>query len=515
MTSLSLARLAATAYSLVVALAVFAALRPTWRTHARFAARRVLLASRSAAERAAVAAVQEDRRARRALLEMEALPLLRGIAEGTLDPADTAVRERCARHAATLRRALIDRPQDAGGLLAELEPALTAARARGLWVEVQVVGDPAAPIPEVAAATLAAVDWVLSALPAQQVTLTVLASGDAVELYLTFGRPALVSHGHDRAEAAGARDRTVVRRRSMSTTPGQAASRSDGGPRCLRDQSSCRRRRYDGRHGGRRHGRGRCPSGGVQCGGAAKGGAGPAEGCGVPVGMIDVAAVDDHPIVLDGITGWVMAADSGIRVVATAATVASLLAGPGRRAHVVLLDLDLGDGTTVERNIAAITAAGPAVLVLAASDKPLSVLAAMRAGALGYVLKNEESAQVRAAIKAVAAGQDWISPRLAYIFAADDAPDRPSLSEQETRALRLYATGMPMKSVARRMTISEETAKQYVGRVREKYCPSWAGCANEIGPVLSSRRGRAPPASSLATDPPLRLGSWEIPALDH
>jgi two-component system, NarL family, nitrate/nitrite response regulator NarL len=119
--------------------------------------------------------------------------------------------------------------------------------------------------------------------------------------------------------------------------------------------------------------------------------------------------------------------------------------------------------------VAAILTAGPAVLVLAASDKPVSVRAAMRAGALGYVLKNEETSQVRAAIKAVAAGEDWISPRLAYIFATDDAPDRPELSPQETRALRLYATGMPMKSVARRMTISEETAKQYVGRVREKY----------------------------------------------
>ena len=106
MTSLSLARLAATAYVLVVALVVFAALRPTWRTHARLAARRALLASRSAAERAAVAAVREDRHARRAVLEVEALPLLRGIADGTLDPADSAVRERCARHAATLRRAL-------------------------------------------------------------------------------------------------------------------------------------------------------------------------------------------------------------------------------------------------------------------------------------------------------------------------------------------------------------------------------------------------------------------------
>jgi DNA-binding NarL/FixJ family response regulator len=196
---------------------------------------------------------------------------------------------------------------------------------------------------------------------------------------------------------------------------------------------------------------------------------GAAEGRVAVTGVIDVAAVDDHPIVLDGVAGWVAAAESGIRVVGTAATVGALLAGPGRGAHVVLLDLDLGDGTTVERNVAAILTAGPAVLVLAASDKPVPVRAAMRAGALGYVLKNEETSQVRAAIKAVAAGEDWISPRLAYIFATDDAPDRPELSPQETRALRLYATGMPMKSVARRMTISEETAKQYVGRVREKY----------------------------------------------
>jgi two-component system nitrate/nitrite response regulator NarL len=114
-------------------------------------------------------------------------------------------------------------------------------------------------------------------------------------------------------------------------------------------------------------------------------------------------------------------------------------------------------------------AAGPAVLVLAASDHPVSVRDAIRAGALGYVLKNEETSGVRAAIKAVAVGKDWISPRLAYIFATDDAPDRPLLSAQETRALQLYATGIAMKSVARGMCISEETAKQYVGRVREKY----------------------------------------------
>jgi DNA-binding NarL/FixJ family response regulator len=84
----------------------------------------------------------------------------------------------------------------------------------------------------------------------------------------------------------------------------------------------------------------------------------------VSTATIDVAAVDDHPIILDSIARWVSGPDSGIRVVATAATVDSLLAGPGRHAHVVLLDLDLGDGTTAERNVAVIRAAGPAVLVL-------------------------------------------------------------------------------------------------------------------------------------------------------
>jgi DNA-binding NarL/FixJ family response regulator len=222
-------------------------------------------------------------------------------------------------------------------------------------------------------------------------------------------------------------------------------------------------------------------------------------------GVIDVAAVDDHPIVLDGVAGWIMAGESGIRVVAVAATVDALLAGPGRHAHVVLLDLDLGDGTTVERNIAEIRAAGPAVLVLAASDRPLAVRAAIRAGALGYVLKSEETSQVRAAIKVVAAGMDWTSPRLAYILAADDDPDRPPLSPQETCALRLYATGMPVKSVARRMAISEETVKQYVGRVRAKYARVGRAAPTKIQLYYRAvEDGHLPPLPT-PRNPPSRL----------
>ena len=190
MVTVGLTRLTASVYTLAVILIIFAAIRPTVRTQAGIAVRRAALASRSAAERAAVAAIREDRHERLALLEMEALPLLRGITDGTLDATDSAVRERCARHAATLRRSLTDRARNGlGGILPALEPALRAASARGLLVDVQMVGDPGAPMPEVAAATLAAVEGVISALPPHPVTLTVLAPADDVEFYVTFSEP--------------------------------------------------------------------------------------------------------------------------------------------------------------------------------------------------------------------------------------------------------------------------------------------------------------------------------------
>jgi hypothetical protein len=187
--SLSLARLEAAGYILVGILVVFATFRPTLALHADMAARRAALASRSTAERAAAAAVGEERRSRLALLEMEALPLLRGIADGTLDPRAGAVRDRCARHATVLRDSLTDHAPGSGELMAWLQPALRHASDRGLLVNVQVIGDPGLPPDESARAVLAAVESVISALPPHQVTLTVIDSPDGVELYLTFSEP--------------------------------------------------------------------------------------------------------------------------------------------------------------------------------------------------------------------------------------------------------------------------------------------------------------------------------------
>ena len=201
-TPLGLARVAAGGYATGVILASFAALRPTLRTHSEIAVRRAELGSRSAAERAAVAAIHADRADRMALLEVEALPLLRGIADGSLDPADPVVRRKCAGHATTLRRALVHRTGQADGVLATLGPALATARARDMPVEIQVVGDPGQPDRAVAQATLAAVHGVIQALPPQPAILTVLSAGDEVELYLTF-RLAPADLGPVRAELAG------------------------------------------------------------------------------------------------------------------------------------------------------------------------------------------------------------------------------------------------------------------------------------------------------------------------
>jgi hypothetical protein len=218
-----LAQLEASGYVLATILFAFAALRPTLAMHTRISARRASLASRLAAERAAADAVLAERRSRLARLEREALPLLRGIAEGRLDPADAGVREQCARHARALRDSLTGPAPEAGGLVAALGPALRAAQARGLPVNVQVIGDPGVPSPDVARAVLAAVDGVLGVLAPAQAMLTVIAPGEGVELYLTFGGPLpagidVARYGRDLPAAAGWH---------------AAATAQEGGPSCV------------------------------------------------------------------------------------------------------------------------------------------------------------------------------------------------------------------------------------------------------------------------------------------
>jgi DNA-binding NarL/FixJ family response regulator len=187
------------------------------------------------------------------------------------------------------------------------------------------------------------------------------------------------------------------------------------------------------------------------------------------VPRITVALVDDHELVREGLVAWIAGHTDAVRVLDSSASVAELRAGPGWGADVVLLDLNLGDGTDVGDNIAAVAAAGSRVVVVSENQRPTVVAQALRAGALGYVPKSASAAEMAEAIAAVHGGETFMTQALALALLAEPLPVRPDLSPQELRTLQMYAGGMPLKSVARRLGIGEGTVKSYVDRIREKY----------------------------------------------
>lgn len=184
---------------------------------------------------------------------------------------------------------------------------------------------------------------------------------------------------------------------------------------------------------------------------------------------VTVAVIDDHELIRDGIRAFLASHGVEIAVVASTANVAGLRRSPGWGADVVLLDLDLRDGTRVEDNTAAIVQGGSAVVIVSVNEEAVAVRRAMRGGATGYVPKSAQSQDLVDAIHSAARGEPYMTRSLALALIADDSADRPELSSQELTALKLYAGGMTLKQVARRMDVSIGTVKSYIDRVRGKY----------------------------------------------
>jgi len=107
-------------------------------------------------------------------------------------------------------------------------------------------------------------------------------------------------------------------------------------------------------------------------------------------------------------------------------------------------------------------------IVLALEDA--SVVDAVRAGAIGYLLKDTKAAELRQAIKAAAQGQVQLSPKAAARLMREvAAPDRPeALSEREVEVLRLLARGRANKEIARDLSIAEKTVKTHVSNILGK-----------------------------------------------
>ncbi|AYF98744.1 response regulator transcription factor [Protaetiibacter intestinalis] len=184
---------------------------------------------------------------------------------------------------------------------------------------------------------------------------------------------------------------------------------------------------------------------------------------------IRLAVVDDHRMILSGLANWIRNATDEIDVVAELATWPELLTHPSFPVDVVLLDLDLKDNIPVAVKISALKSTGVRVVLMSTYSEPNVVREALAAGALGYLVKSEDAEMIVEAIRAAAQGESFVSAELDLAINASDIGGAPKLSAQERRVMALYGGGEPVKSVAYQLGISEETAKSYLKRIREKY----------------------------------------------
>ena len=184
---------------------------------------------------------------------------------------------------------------------------------------------------------------------------------------------------------------------------------------------------------------------------------------------IRVAIVDDHDAVRFGLKG--ACEEAGLTFCGGAGTVAELL----EKRHplncdVVVLDLSLADGSTVENNVRAIIEAGAQVLVFSIADKAALVSAALRAGAAGVVKKSQSMAELIGNIQLVANGVYVNSPEAAAAIDADfNFKAQANLSPRERQVLALYASGFALKQVAFELGVGYSTVKEHIDRVRSKY----------------------------------------------
>jgi DNA-binding NarL/FixJ family response regulator len=183
---------------------------------------------------------------------------------------------------------------------------------------------------------------------------------------------------------------------------------------------------------------------------------------------VRVAVVDDHESVRLGLRAAF--ADEGYEVVLVASTVGELIAGlAGREVDVTVLDLSLGDGSSVTENVKQVQAAGSAVLVHSIADRVALVREALAAGAAGVIPKSSATKTVIAAAATVARGEVLNNLEWATAIDADRDFAKAELGRREREILHLYASGLPLKLAAEQLGIGYSTAREYLDRIRVKY----------------------------------------------
>ncbi len=186
---------------------------------------------------------------------------------------------------------------------------------------------------------------------------------------------------------------------------------------------------------------------------------------------IRILIADDHSVVRQGLKMF-LALDPELEVIGEAENGAEAVRLAGElRPDVVLMDLlmPVMDGITAIENIRATL---PDIEVLAVTSvlEDTAVIRAIRAGAIGYMLKDTQADELCRAIKAAAAGQVQLSPEAASRLLREvRAPESPeALTDRETDVLRLLARGLANKEIAQGLSIGEKTVKTHVSHILSK-----------------------------------------------
>ena len=195
--------------------------------------------------------------------------------------------------------------------------------------------------------------------------------------------------------------------------------------------------------------------------------------------QVTVALIEDHPVVTEGVASWIRS-DPGqrVRLVQTARDLDGLRSPPRLSVDVVILDLELA-GELVTMEIPELVAAGYRVVAFSGHSDPVIVMETLDNGAHAYVSKEEGRDHLVEAVLAAAADRPYMTRSQARAMLSDQQSARPVLSQQELQALLLWFQGMSKASVGRRMSISENTVRQYISRARAKYAATGRTAASK------------------------------------
>lgn len=185
---------------------------------------------------------------------------------------------------------------------------------------------------------------------------------------------------------------------------------------------------------------------------------------------IRLLLADDHPVVRAGLRA-VLETEADLSVVAEVSTAeAAVSRAAGGDIDVVLMDLQFGAGMGGAQATSLITArtGGPRVLILTTYDTEADILAAVEAGAAGYLLKDAPPDDLAAAVRAAAAGQSALAPAIALRLMDRMRVPSQSLSQREIEVLTLVADGLSNQQISRQLFLSQATVKSHLVHIFTK-----------------------------------------------